>query len=76
LAIASACTTESIARARQTIEKCKPVILVEHIKAGSDRLRSWLQNRGYKVIDAGMNLLAIHTTDKTLEALGPQEQAA
>lgn len=67
---------EALEGAQQTIEKCHPIILVESIKAGADRLRSWLQNRGYNVVDAGINLLAIHTSDKTLSELRPQGQAA
>ena len=70
---------EALEGARQTIEKCRPIVLVEAIKAGRERLRSWLQERGYKVIEAGLNLLAIHTSDRTLNDLKanePQSSAA
>jgi hypothetical protein len=33
---------------------------VESIKAEWERLRAFLGERGYKVVDAGPNLLAIH----------------
>jgi FkbM family methyltransferase len=71
---------EALDGARQTIERCQPIVLVEAIKAGRDPLRLWLQGRGYKVIEAGMNLLAIHASDKTLNDLkaneAPQSSAA
>ena len=47
--------------------------IVEAIKAGRERLRPWLQERGYKVIEAGLNLLAIHTADETLNDLKTSE---
>ena len=33
------------------------------------RAPAWLQERGYEVIDAGINLLAVHKTDPTLKEL-------
>jgi len=57
---------EALDGARQTIERCRPIMLIESIKAGGDRLRAWLNERGYQVIDAGINVLAIHNSDQTL----------
>jgi hypothetical protein len=48
------------------IEKSRPIVLVEAIKAGPEPLRAWLHARGYRVVDAGINLLAIHHSDPTL----------
>ena len=59
---------EALEGGRKTIETCRPIILVESIKAGRDRLRPWLEAQGYKVIEAGIDLLAIHASDKTLSA--------
>jgi FkbM family methyltransferase len=53
----------------QLIEKCHPILLIEQIKAGREQLRAWLQERGYTVFDAGINLLAVHKTDATLNEL-------
>jgi hypothetical protein len=44
-------------------------------------LRSWLQERDYRVVDTGMNLLAIHRSDPTINELQipetqPQSSAA
>jgi len=61
---------------RAMIEKCRPVLLVESIKVGRELLRGWLELRGYQVVDAGLNLLAIHKTDATLSQLQLAEPAA
>lgn len=53
----------------QLIEKCHPILLIEQIKAGREQLRAWLQERGYTLFDAGINLLAVHKTDATLNEL-------
>ena len=52
--------------ARQTIEKSKPALLVESIKAGPERVAAWLEEHGYKLIGADINLLAIHSRDPML----------
>ncbi|MGZ3361644.1 MAG: FkbM family methyltransferase, partial [Xanthobacteraceae bacterium] len=57
---------EALEGGRATIEKCLPVMLIEKIKADSMQLVGWLEERGYKVMQAGINLLAIHSSDKTL----------
>ena len=54
---------EALDGGRQLIEKSRPVLLIEHIKAGRDQLRAWLQERGYTVFEAGINFLAVHKTD-------------
>jgi FkbM family methyltransferase len=60
---------EALEGARQLVEKCHPIILIEQIKAVRERLRAWIQERGYEVIDAGINLLAVHRSDPTLKEL-------
>jgi FkbM family methyltransferase len=60
---------DALEGARRLIDKSKPVVLVESIKAGADKLRTFLDERGYRVVDAGMNLLAIHRSDPTLGEL-------
>jgi FkbM family methyltransferase len=67
---------EALVGAQQTIEKCNPIMLVESIKASADQLRSWLQNRNYKIFNVGINLLAIHTSDSALNDINVQERAA
>ncbi len=60
---------EALEGGRQLIEKARPILLIEQIKTVRERLRAWLQERGYEVIDAGINLLAVHKTDPTLKEL-------
>ena len=67
---------EALEGARQLIETCRPVVLVEQIKAGPEPLRAWLEERGYRVVDAGMNLLAIHRSDPTHSELQIPEVSA
>jgi hypothetical protein len=55
--------------ASQVIEKSRPIVLVEAVKAGQEPLRVWLDARGYRIVDAGVNLLAIHRSDPTLRPL-------
>jgi FkbM family methyltransferase len=60
---------EALEGARQLIEASRPIVLVEQVKAGADKLRAFLDERGYRVVDAGMNLLAIHRSDPTINEL-------
>jgi FkbM family methyltransferase len=67
---------EALEGASQMIERCNPVLLIESIKADREALRAWLQDRGYKVIDAGINILALHLGDPTLAAMNASAPAA
>jgi FkbM family methyltransferase len=60
---------EALEGAQQTIERSRPIFLVESIKAGRERLRGFLSECGYKVVEAGINLLAIHKTDPVVNEL-------
>jgi FkbM family methyltransferase len=44
----------------------RPLLWIESVKSDKNQLRDWLEERGYTVIDTGMNFLAIHQTDKCL----------
>ena len=44
----------------------RPILLVEIIKTDKNKLRAWLESLDYSVIEAGMNFLALHKTDKCL----------
>jgi FkbM family methyltransferase len=67
---------EALEGARKLFEKSHPIVLVESIKAGAVPLRAWLEERGYRVVDAGFNLLAIHRGDPTLSQLQIPETPA
>jgi FkbM family methyltransferase len=60
---------EALEGAQATIEKSHPILLVESVKAGGDRLRPWLEQRGYKIFEVGINIVAVHMTDQTLSQL-------
>lgn len=55
--------------AESTIERCHPVMLVEHIKVDNARLQERLEGWGYKVFPAGINVLAVHQGDPVLAEL-------
>jgi len=60
---------EALEGAQQIIANNRPILLVEQIKSDREALRAWMAERGYHVVDAGMNLLAIHKTDESLSQL-------
>ena len=57
---------EALEGARQTIDRSQPIMLLERIKADSVQLTTWLETRGYNVAQAGINLVAVHSSDKTM----------
>jgi FkbM family methyltransferase len=60
---------EALAGAEQSLIRCKPQLIVERIKTDEAALTALLEKLGYKIFPAGMNLLAIHTTDPTLTTI-------
>ena len=60
---------EALAGATETIARSRPIFLVGHIKASRDNLRAVFEQHGYKIADAGMNLLAIHRSDPVANEL-------
>ncbi len=67
---------EALEGARQAIDRSRPIIIAEAIKAGRERLRAFLDERGYKVVEAGINLLAIHKSDPVVNELQVPELPA
>ena len=65
---------EALEGARETIKRTRPIMLVEKIKADATELRQWLTAHGYEMMDTGINMLVIHTSDKTLAELKPRLQ--
>jgi FkbM family methyltransferase len=61
---------EVLQGAKRTIRQSLPVIMVEHIKAGGDEIGAFLNHYGYHMMKLGLNILAIHPTDKTIEGFG------
>lgn len=48
--------------AEKTIDRDKPIILVEYIKTGLEKLENWLDAHGYNTTIRGMNLLASYSS--------------
>jgi FkbM family methyltransferase len=67
---------EALEGAARTVEASRPIMLIEKIKSDAAQLLSWLETRGYEVIEAGDNILAMHTSDKVLAHIKPQLQPA
>jgi FkbM family methyltransferase len=53
--------------AAQSIMRYHPVLIVESIKTDKARLQEWLKGNDYRTFDVGLNILAIHQNDKTLD---------
>jgi len=50
--------------AAKSIERSKPILLVEAIKVDQNQLRVDLEGFGYLVYKMGQNYLAVHASDK------------
>jgi hypothetical protein len=49
-------------------------MLIEKIKTDASLLGRWLEQRGYKVIEAGINVVAIHASDRSLADIVLQDE--
>lgn len=67
---------EALDGARETIERCKPILFVEVIKSDKDAISGALRAAGYVILPHGMNVLAIHKDDPTLQNVKPAKEAA
>lgn len=60
---------EALSGAKRQIETFRPILLVERIKSRSDVLDHFFNRYGYKKFHVGMNDLAIHRDDPSLQAI-------
>ena len=67
---------EALEGASDTINRCHPIMLIEKIKTDAEKLHQWLGERGYEIIEAGINMLAIHESDSTLAEIRPNQPSA
>lgn len=63
---------EVLEGAKRTIRRFLPVIIVEHLKTGADDIVKYLKHYGYHMGELGLNILAIHPSDRTTEGFGSQ----
>jgi FkbM family methyltransferase len=59
---------EALQGAERTGAACKPILLVEYVKAQPGVLEAWLKARGYRCFKTHINILAIHEGDPSLDA--------
>jgi FkbM family methyltransferase len=57
---------EALAGGVASIERHRPAMLIESIKADRAALREWLTTRNYEVFEDNINYLAIHQSDPLL----------
>ena len=55
-----------LAGATNMIKRCTPVLIIEFVKTDKDKLRSALEAIDYGVFEFGMNFVAVHKSDKTI----------
>lgn len=58
--------------ARESIQRSKPQLVVESIKADENAITEMLEGEGYRVFPLGMNILAIHGSDPMLGRFKPR----
>ena len=56
-----------------SIRKCEPIIVLEHIKSDKKKIVSRMTSLGYRVFDFGLNFLLIHDNDPTLAQINGAE---
>lgn len=54
---------EVLAGAAETIKRCRPLMLIETLKSDRAALDDVLVLAGYRIMDIGINLIAVHNTD-------------
>jgi FkbM family methyltransferase len=59
---------EVLEGASASIQKAKPILLVEMIKVDEPALRLKLEQLGYQIFKMGPNFLAVHSTDQIAQA--------
>jgi FkbM family methyltransferase len=58
-----------ITGATDLLKRCSPVLIVEFIKTDRNKLRATLEALDYAVFEFGMNFIAVHKADKTINHL-------
>jgi FkbM family methyltransferase len=66
---------EALAGARATIERSHPILLIEKIKTDVPELERWLLGNGYKAFAFGINIVAVHQGDASLNDIGAPQRA-
>ena len=67
---------EALEGARRSITQSHPIMLIEKIKTDAVHLKQWIEARGYVIVDVGINMLAIHSSDRVLGEIRLTSQTA
>jgi len=62
---------DAIEGAAESLARCRPILIVESIKSDKAKLNGVLLRHGYRLFGMGLNVLAIHETDKTQGHIQP-----
>jgi FkbM family methyltransferase len=55
-----------LAGAANLLKRCNPVLIIEFVKSDKNKLRNTLEASDYGVFEFGMNFVAVHKSDKTI----------
>jgi FkbM family methyltransferase len=58
-----------IAGAKETLARCKPVIMAEFAKVGLEKITETLQQIDYTILKMRMDVLAFHNSDPSLDSI-------
>lgn len=62
---------DALQGANKTIERSRPILLVEKIKSNPEQISRWFSDRGYLLREVGINILAVHSDDKVRAEIIP-----
>ena len=54
---------------RRTIDNLHPILVIEELKTERASLKDYLDSFGYTTFGAGMNVVAVHPDDPTIQLL-------
>ena len=57
---------DALLGAKDTIKKCQPNLIIEKIKSNEGEIQNYLKDMGYRIFPLGINILAIHQNDPTV----------
>jgi hypothetical protein len=60
---------EVLEGASQTVGRFHPILVVENIKTDKEALTRYLDSFGYRYLIHGLDTIAVHSTDPTLQQL-------
>jgi FkbM family methyltransferase len=64
---------EVLRGARKTLQNLKPTLFIEIIKSDQAAIKGLFDELGYRYFPAGLNLIAVHTTDPILQHMGHRD---